>query len=88
MKNIEKIGIDTMIQQFEEKYTEMIQASISAKAAVEMAQQNFKKTAGPLLGHAKDTAALILEDGVSEDAIKYFEDRISEIVKIPFKVRN
>ncbi len=88
MKNIEKIAIDTIIDQFQSKNAELIQAAISAKAAVEMAQQNFKKTASPVLGYAKDSAAILLQDEISEDALKYFEDRITEIVKIPFKAKN
>jgi hypothetical protein len=88
MKNIEKIAIDTIIDQFQTKNAELIQATISAKAAVEMAQQNFKKTAGPVLNYAKDSAAMLLQDEISEEALKYFEDRITEIVKIPFKAKN
>ena len=88
MKNIEKIAIDTIIEQFQTKNSELIQATISAKAAVEMAQQNFKKTAGTVLNYAKDSAAMLLQDEISEEALKYFEDRITEIVKIPFKAKN
>lgn len=85
MKNIEKIGIDTLLDQFNTKYKELIEASISARNAVEIAQQNFKKVAGTLMSHGKDTAALIAEDQLSEDAMKYVEDRLSGIMKIPFK---
>ena len=87
MKNIEKIAIDTMIDQFGQKNTEIIAATISAKAAVELAQQNFKKAAGPLVNYAKDSANLLLQDEVSEDAIAYFENRMSELIKIPFKAK-
>ena len=88
MKNIEKIAIDTIVDQFQTKNAELIQATISAKAAVEMAQQNFKKTAGPVLNYAKESASMLLQDEISEEALKYFEDRITEIVKIPFKAKN
>lgn len=87
MKNIEKIAIDTIVSQFSEKYKEMIQTSISAKAAVEAASANYKKSAGPLVNYAKETANLIIQDEVSDEAIKYFEDRISDSMKIPFKVK-
>ena len=88
MKNIEKIAIDALLNQFIEKYGEMIENAISAKQAAELAQANFKKVAGPLINYAKDSAGILLDDGVSEDAIKYFEDKITEIVKIPFKAKN
>jgi hypothetical protein len=87
MKNLEKIAIDSILNDFGSSKTEMIQASISAKAAVEMAQQNFKKAAGPLVNYAKEAGNLLLEDNVSEEAIQYFEQRMSEIIKIPFTIR-
>ena len=87
MKNLEKIAIDSIVNDFAASKGEMIQASISAKAAVEMAQQNFKQTAGPLVNYAKESGKLLLEDGVSEEAIQYFEQRLSELIKIPFTLR-
>jgi hypothetical protein len=87
MKNLEKIAIDSIVNDFANTKNEMIQASISAKAAVEMAQQNFKQTAGPLVNYAKESGKLLLEDGVSEEAIQYFEQRLSELIKIPFTLR-
>ena len=88
MKNIEKIAIDTIVSQFQEKYREMIDAAISAKGAVEVAQTNFKKAAGPLVSHAKDAAAILLQDEVSDEAITYFENTIADIIKLPFKAKN
>ena len=44
MKNLEKIAIDSILQDFENSKREMIDGAISAKQAVEIAQQNFKKT--------------------------------------------
>jgi hypothetical protein len=88
MRNIEKIAIDTILEQFQSKNAEIINSAISAKAAVELAQQNFKKAAGPLINYAKDSATILIQDDVSEEAIKYFEDRMSEIMKIPFKAKN
>jgi hypothetical protein len=87
MKNLEKIAIDSIVNDFANTKNEMIQASISAKAAVEMAQQNFKQTAGPLVNYAKESGKLLLEDGVSEEDIQYFEQRLSELIKIPFTLR-
>lgn len=87
MKNLEKIAIDSLIVEFGQTKGEIINAAISAKAAVEMAQQNFKQTAGPLLNYAKESGKLLLEDGVSEEAIQYFEQRLSELIKIPFTLR-
>ena len=69
MKNIEKIAIDTILEQFQAKHAEMISAAISAKGAVELAQSNFKKAAGPLINYAKDSATVLLQDEVSEEAI-------------------
>ena len=87
MKNLEKIAIDSLLLQFKEGKSEMIQHVISAKGAVEMAQQNFKKAASPLINYAKETGNLLLEDGVSEEAIQYFEQIISDIIKIPFTLK-
>jgi hypothetical protein len=87
MKNLEKIAIDAILNEFGTSKSEMIQNSVSAKAAVEMAQQNFKKAAGPLVNYAKESGNLLLEDGVSEEAIQYFEQRMTEIIKIPFTLR-
>lgn len=87
MKNLEKIAIDSIVNDFANTKAEMIQASISAKAAVEMAQQNFKQAAGPLVNYAKESGKLLIEDGVSEEAIQYFEQRLSELIKIPFTLR-
>lgn len=88
MKNIEKIAIDTVVDHFHAKNLEIVNAVISSKAAVELAQQNFKKSAQPLMNIAKDAIAPLIADDLSEDAIKYMEDRISEIMKIPFKAKN
>ena len=87
MKNIEKIAIDTILDQFQSKNSEMINAVISAKGAVELAQSNFKKAAGPLMNYAKDSASILLQDDVSEEALTYFESRMSELIKIPFKAK-
>lgn len=87
MKNIEKIAIDSMIEKFQTEKAELIQGLISAKSAAEIAQQNFKKAAGPVLGHAKEIGALLAEDEISEEATKYFEGRISEILNFPFAVQ-
>lgn len=87
MKNIEKIAIDTIISQFSTKNNEIIQATISAKAAAETASANFKKAAGPLINMAKESASVLLQDQVSDEAIKYFEERIADTIKIPFKLQ-
>lgn len=87
MKNIEKIAIDTIVEKFATQNDEIVQAVISAKAAVEFAQTNFKKTASPLLASAKEAANVILVDQVSEEAIKYLEEKIAEIIKLPFKLQ-
>lgn len=87
MKNLEKIAIDSIIENFTNSKREMIESAISAKQAVEVAQQNFKKVAGPVVGYAKEAGNLLLEDGVSDEAIAYFESRMTEIVKIPFSLK-
>lgn len=87
MKNLEKIAIDTILNDFSTSKAEMIQHAISAKNAVEMAQQNFKKAAGPLMNYAKESGNLLIEDGVSDEAMQYFEQRMSEIIKIPFTLK-
>ena len=87
MKNLEKIAIDSLIVEFGQTKGEMINSAISAKAAVEMAQQHFKKTAGPIMNYAKETGGLLLEDGVSDEAIQYFEQRMSDLIKIPFTLK-
>jgi hypothetical protein len=87
MKNLEKIAIDSIIDNFTNSKREMIESAISAKQAVEVAQQNFKKVAGPVVNYAKEAGNLLLEDGVSDEAIAYFESRMTEIVKIHFSLR-
>jgi hypothetical protein len=87
MKNIEKIAIDTILENFQSKNAELISGAISAKGAVELAQANFKKAAGPLVNYAKDSASILLQDDVSEEAIAYFEARMSDLIKIPFKAK-
>lgn len=84
MKNIEKIAIDSMLEKFAAEKQELVANLISAKAAAELAQQNFKKAAGPVLTYAKELGALLAADEISEEATKYFEERMSDIVKIPF----
>jgi hypothetical protein len=88
MKNIEKIAIDTILSQFISKNGEIINHFKSAKAAVELAQQNFKKSASPLMSMAHESATVLLQDDVSEEAIKYYEERVTEITSIPFKIKN
>jgi hypothetical protein len=87
MKNLEKIAIDSILQDFQNSKKEMIEGAISAKQAVEIAQQNFKKTAGPLVNYAKEAGNLLLEDGVTDEAITYFEGRMTEMIKIPFSLK-
>jgi len=87
MKNLEKIAIDSIIENFTNSKREMIQSAISAKQAVEVAQQNFKKVASPVVNYAKEVGNLLLEDGVSDEVITYFESRMTEIVKIPFSLK-
>jgi len=87
MKNLEKIAIDSIIEKFTNSKREMIESAISAKQAVEVAQQNFKKVAGPVVNYAKEAGNLLLEDGVSDEAITYFESRMTEIIKIPFSLK-
>ena len=88
MKNIEKIGIDTLVSQFSNKHNEQIEALISAKQAVEIAQGNFKKIAGPLIASAKEVGNELVSDELSDQAIEYFETTVGQIIKIPFKVKN
>jgi hypothetical protein len=87
MKNLEKIAIDSILQDFQNSKKEMIDGAISAKQAVEIAQQNFKKIAGPLVNYAKEAGNLLLEDEVTDEAITYFEGRMAEIMKIPFSLK-
>ena len=77
MKNIEKIAIDTILKEFSESKRELIEQMISAKQAVQVAQTNFKKSADPVINYAKDTAASLLQDDISEDAVTYFDNGIS-----------
>jgi hypothetical protein len=83
MKNIEKIGIDSMLEQFTVKNSELIQTMISTKSAAELAQQNFKKSAGPVVNLAKEIRASLVTDTVSEEALKYYEEKMIEILKMP-----
>ena len=87
MKNIEKIAIDTLIGQFNEKNTELIQNAVSAKQAAEMASANFKKAAGLVLNNVKEISSMLLAEGVSEEALTYFEEKVGEITKLPFKAK-
>ena len=86
MKNIEKIAIDSMIDKFTAEKAELVAQLVSAKSAAEVAQQNFKKAAGPVLTYAKELGALLAADEISEEATKYFEEKMSDIVKIPFTI--
>lgn len=86
MKNIEKIAIDSMVEKFQVEKQELIENLVSAKAAAELAQQNFKKAAGPVLTYAKEIGAMLTADEISPEATKYFEDKMSEIVKLPFTI--
>lgn len=88
MKNIEKIAIDTITEFFAVKNGEIIQNAISSKAAADMAVANYKKAAAAVMEYAKDEAKLLLEDGISEDAEAYFEQRMTEITRLPFKIKN
>lgn len=88
MKNIEKIAIDTIVEAFSVKNGEIIQNAISAKSAADIAVSNFKKAAAGVMEYAKTEAKPLLEDGISEEAEAYFEQRISEITKLPFKIKN
>jgi len=88
MKTIEKIAIDALLDEFDEKYKDMINASISARQAVEIAQRNFKEVATPLMNYAKEAGNILVIDEVSKEAIDYFEEKMSSIIKIPFKVKN
>ena len=88
MKNIEKIAIDTIVDAFAEKNKEIIQNVISTKAAADMAVANFKKAAAGVNEYAKNEAKPLLEDGISEEAEAYFEQRIAEVTKLPFKIKN
>ena len=87
MKNLEKIAIDTILSEIENSKTEMIQNAISAKSAAELAQQNFKEVATPLVNYAKEARNLLVEDNASDEAMQYFEERMSAIIKIPFTFR-
>lgn len=88
MKNIEKIAIDTIVEGFAEKNQELVNNLISMKAAADMAVQNFKKAAAGVNSYAKDAAAPLLEDGISEEAEQYFEEKITGLTKLPFKIKN
>lgn len=87
MKNLEKIAIDSIIESFSNEKRELIETAITSKSAVEVAQQQFKKIAQPLVNYAKESGNLLLEDAVSEEAIQYFEQRMTELIKIPFTLR-
>lgn len=88
MKNIEKIAIDTIVEGFATKNQELVNNLISMKAAADMAVQNFKKAAAGVNSYAKDAASPLLEDGISEEAEQYFEEKITELTKLPFKIKN
>ncbi len=88
MKNIEKIAIDTIVEGFATKNQELINNLISMKAAADMAVQNFKKAAAGVNAYAKDAAGPLLDDGISEEAEQYFETKITELTKLPFKIKN
>ena len=84
MKNIEKIAIDSMLRAFEEGEALAIDQLSVAKKQVEEAQLNFKRIAGALKSSAQKLGDLLIEDGVSDEAIKYFQEKMQEITKIPF----
>ena len=86
MKNIEKIAIDSMIEKFIAEKAELIANLVSSKSAAELAQQNFKKAAGPVLTYAKEMGLLLAADEITEEATKYFEEKMTDIVKIPFTI--
>ena len=54
MKTIEKIAIDQILSVFEDSKKDLINSVITARQAVEVANQNFKKAAGPLMNLAKE----------------------------------
>ena len=87
MKNLEKIAIDSILQQFEESNKELIESAAVAKRNAEIAQHNFKKAASPLLNVAKESGNLLIQDEVSNEAIAYFETKMAEIIKIPFNLK-
>ena len=84
MKNIERIAIDSMLRAFEEGEATNIEQLTTAKKEVEEAQQNFKKIASSVKASAQKLGDLLTEDGVSDEAFKYFQEKMQEITKIPF----
>ena len=86
MKNIEKIAIDSLVEKFTTEKQEIVQNLIAAKAAAELAQHNFKKAAGPVLTCAKELGAMLIADEISPEAANYFEQKMTDIVKIPFTI--
>ena len=87
MKNIEKIAIDSMVDKFAIDWNEGLKELSRAKTLIEEAQKEFKKVAGPIMTQGKEMGGMLLEDGVSEEAVKYFEERFTELVKIPFVLK-
>lgn len=84
MKTIEKIAIDQILSVFEDSKKDLINSVITARQAVEVANQNFKKAAGPLMNHAKESLKEI-ESELSDEGVAYFEEKMSSILKVPFK---
>lgn len=85
MKKVEEIAINAIIEKFKFDNGNDIDSVISAKSAVETAKQNFNRVATPLVNSAKELSNLLKLDDVSEEAMKYFEERMSDTIKLPFK---
>ena len=84
MKTVEKIAIDAIIMQFAERNIEIIRSSISSRIALQQASQNHEKNVSSLLVMAKKAVDPLINDNISEDAIKYLEERMSAIINMPF----
>lgn len=87
MKNLEKIGIDTLVKEFTVNQREVIEQVTEAKRAFEHAQSEYKKIASSLLASSNDVGKLLVDDGVSDEAVQYFESMITDLIKLPFKLK-
>jgi hypothetical protein len=83
MKTIEKIAADQLAQQFYEKNTERIQQMISSHQALLAAKKNYNDVASSLI--AEGTKMMeSLSNEFSEEGMKYFQEKMKELSKIPF----
>ena len=87
MKHIEKIAVESIFNDFKTENAQLIGQCAEAKSLLDAAQSTFKKFISEAFEKAREEGKVLVDEEVSEEALELFTSKVTELFKIPFKLK-